>query len=102
MNASAASAPWILVARVLVASWGRRYRGILVAIAALAAIALGLSLAGDRSSAQILFGQIMLFSPVIAGLLTMSGIVSDERESGLIVMWFQKPGSLFRTYFVRY
>jgi hypothetical protein len=92
----------IAIARALSRYWLRRHRPALLVLAAVAVVALVLAFGGQRSRAETLYGQILFFTPVAAGLLSMGGIVSDERQSGLIVMWFQKRGSLFRTYVVRY
>ena len=93
---------WQRLARVLTSYWLRRHRIVIAATAVASTLALVFVLMGDRQRARILFGEILLFSSVGAGLLTASGLVSDERESGLIIMWFQKPGNLLRLYIARY
>jgi hypothetical protein len=82
--------------------WKRRYRALIVVVGVVVTAALGVALSGAMERAKAIVAGVVAFAPVIAALLTMSGIVSDDRESGLILMWFQKPARLFRTYAVRY
>ncbi len=90
------------VARVLAGFWLRRHRTAVLVTGVAGFLGLIYLIAGQPERARVVFGEMLLLAPVAAGLLTTSGIVSDERDSGLMVMWFQKRGSLFRTYFFRY
>jgi hypothetical protein len=82
--------------------WNRRFRTLIVAVGVVATAALGVPLSGGTERAKAIVAGVVGFAPLVAALLTMSSIMSDDRESGLILMWFQKPARLFRTYALRY
>jgi hypothetical protein len=88
--------------------WLRRHRVLLLGLAAVT-LALAWSAQGAQGTQGAqgergtqLLSMLVFFAPLVAGLLTMSGIVADERESGIMLLWYQKPGTLFRYYLVRY
>lgn len=91
-----------VVARETFRFWVRRNLVAFTFIGAAAVAAPLLMFADQIENAPLIAAGLLFYAPVILGLLCMSGIVSDERASGLIVMWFQKPGSLFRAYLTRY
>jgi hypothetical protein len=82
--------------------WKRRYKTLLVCVGVAVTAAFGVALSGQTERAKAIVAGVVAFAPLVAALLTMSGIVSDDRDSGLILMWFQKPARLFRTYALRY
>ncbi len=79
----------------------RRHYMLLVIMAATALLAAILLAAGIDNGELILLG-FAFYAPFTAGLVVMSGIVSDERASGVIVLWLQKPALLSRSYTIRY
>jgi len=82
--------------------WKRRYTPLIIVVGVTVTGALAFALTGQSERARYVLAVLAVFPPVVAGLLMMSGIVSEDRESGLILMWFQKPARLFRTYALRY
>ena len=82
--------------------WKRRYKKLLVGVGVAVTAAFGVALSGETERARAIVAGVVAFAPIVAALLTMSGIVSDDYESGLMLMWFQKPARLFRTYAARY
>ena len=91
-----------VVARELFRFWLRRNLVAFTFIGAAAILGTLLMFVDQIEAAPMIVGGLAFLAPVTLGLLCMSGIVADERASGLIVMWFQKPGSLFRAYLTRY
>jgi hypothetical protein len=77
----------------------RRIGGLLVVGLFAAAL---LALTGRRAQCESVLATIAFFSPIVVGVLSMSGIVSDDIESGLVVMWQQKAGALRHIYVTRY
>jgi hypothetical protein len=82
--------------------WKRRYTPLVALIGVAVTAALALALSGQSERARYILAGLTAFAPVAAGLLIMSGIVSEDRESNLILIWFQKPARLVRTYALRY
>jgi hypothetical protein len=82
--------------------WLLRHRVMLLCVTAGSVLAVLLALLGQAERSQLILAAVALYSPVAAGLIAMSGIVGDERASGLILLWFQKPGRLLRSYLIRY
>ena len=79
----------------------RRHLPLLLGLAASVALAGGLLVTNARISEAFVLGM-SFYAPFALGLIVMSGLVSDERASGLIVLWLQKPSWLSRTYSIRY
>jgi hypothetical protein len=76
----------------------RRNR-LVIAFAAISLVLIGIMGATGRSDqAKSVLSGLSVIAPLVAGILTMGGIVSDDRESGVILLWFQKPRSLIHTY----
>ena len=96
------SSPLVLGAWAVLDYWKRRYTPLIVIIGVAATGALAVALSGHAERAKYVLAALATFAPVAAGLLVMSGIVSDDRETGVILLWFQKPAPLFRTYALRY
>jgi len=82
--------------------WVRRNRTVLVVVTGAVLLGTVMALVGDADRSRKVLAMSVGWGPLVAGVLTMSGIVSAELESGLVVMWFQKPGTLLRPYLVRY
>ena len=82
--------------------WLRRNRTLLVVVTGAVLVGGALVAVDETDRSGTILAMTVGWGPLVAGLLTMSGIVSSELESGLVVMWFQKPGTLVRPYFVRY
>jgi hypothetical protein len=80
----------------------RRFRGLIVAVGCVTLLAAVLAFGGQTEVASTALAGVVFYAPFIAALLVMSGIVSDELATGLIVMWFQKPGMLVGAYAIRY
>lgn len=78
----------------------RHGRTALLAVAGTLALTL-LSNAGDREPGSAIT-TVAFYIPIAAGVLMMSGIVSDERRSGMIMLWFQKGDAVWRSYMIRY
>lgn len=93
---------WRTVAQETSRYWLRRHRSLITGVCAAALVATLMAVAGHFDEARSVLAATVFYAPFIAGLMAMSGIVSDDRESGLIVLWLQKPGTLFRVYAVRY
>jgi hypothetical protein len=74
---------------------------LLLGLAASVALAAGLLVAKAGISEAFVLGM-TFYAPFALGLVVMSGLVSDERATGLIVLWLQKPTWLSRTYSIRY
>src|SRR5687767_7041132 len=81
--------------------WLRRHH-ILIALVILCALVGALLALLHVDSAKWFLVSSVIYCPIILGLVCMSGIVSDDRTSGLIVLWFQKPGLMHRAYAIRY
>ncbi len=93
---------WLTVAAETSRYWLRRQRAMMLVLG-LATLVAGLApFSAPSQESAVVLAVAALYAPLLAGLLAMSGIVADERASGLIVMWFQKPGTLFRSYLIRY
>lgn len=93
---------WPTLAAESARYWMRRHRALVPAIAVTTLAGMLSAITGKVDHAQTLIAMIAFFAPFLGGLVSMSGIVVDERESGLILLWFQKPGSLVRSYTIRY
>ena len=79
----------------------RRHFALLLGLAVSVAVAAALLVAKAGISEAFVLGM-SFYAPFALGLVVMSGLVSDERASGLIVLWLQKPAWLSRTYSIRY
>ena len=93
---------WPTVAAESVRYWLRRHRPLLLLLVAGVAVAVATAVAGEIETADQILLTLLFYVPAIAGLLTMAGIVADERESGIILIWYQKAGSMLRYYIIRY
>jgi hypothetical protein len=93
---------WRTLVLETASSWLRRFRGLFAAIGCVTLLAAVLVFGGQTEAGTRVLAGVVFYAPFIAALLAMSGIVSDELESGLIVMWFQKPGMMFLAYAIRY
>lgn len=90
------------VARALAHIWYRQHRRLLAILLGTTVIAWIMLAAGHRDSADGVMRSVVFYGMIAVGMLTMSGAVSEEYRSGLVSLWFQKPGSLVRTYLSRY
>lgn len=81
--------------------WVRRNRALLVGVAGVALLSAAVAVAGQTERSRDII-VLAFWGPLVAGVLTMSGVVSSELESGLVGMWFQKRGTLVRPYLIRY
>jgi hypothetical protein len=93
------------IARTLLADASRVFlrRNWLILSLLVVAVCTGATLAAARvAEARLIMAGIALYAPLVAGFITMSGIVGDERQSGFIVMWFQKPALISGIYALRY
>jgi hypothetical protein len=83
-------------------TWARRHRRLARILAAGAVIGVSAQLLNDEPLGVMLILLVPLVACFGAGAVVMSGIVSDERRSGLLVMWAQQPGSIVKPYAIRY
>ncbi|MEX2281066.1 MAG: hypothetical protein WEE89_01110 [Gemmatimonadota bacterium] len=79
----------------------RRHIPLFVVMAMSAILGATLLFAGIEYGESIVLGM-AFYAPFIAGLVIMSGLVSDERASGFFLLWVQKPAWLSRSYAIRY
>ena len=93
---------WPTVATESIRYWLRRHRLLLWLLVAGVTAAVATAVAGRIETADLLLETLLFYVPAFAGLLTMAGIVADERESGIILIWSQKAGSMLRYYVIRY
>ena len=93
---------WPAVVGETLRYWINQNRTLLLVIGSVALLSILGAVAGMTESSELLLGLLVVYAPAAAGLVTMSGIVSQDRASGLIVMWFQKSGTIYRVYGARY
>jgi len=102
MKLALGRSPRGVVASEMIGSWVWQHRRIAVLILALLAASVVLAATGRVGQAQSVLSALALFGPIVVGVLSSSGMVSDEVDSGLVLMWLQKAGSLTRGYLTRY
>lgn len=56
----------------------------------------------NREQAGIILGGTIILGGSVAGLKVVHRMVGEERNSGLYLLWLQKPGTLLRVYLLRY
>jgi hypothetical protein len=83
-------------------TWARKHRRLIRILAASAVIGITAQLLNDEPLGFMLIVLLPLVACFGAGAVVMSGIVSDERHSGLLIMWAQQPGSIVKPYAIRY
>lgn len=88
--------------REFVRYWIHRQRLLLSVTAIVVATTLVSALTGNLNQADTILGLSLFYLPMIAGLLSMSGIVADDRGTNLMVIWYQKPGRISAMYLKRY
>jgi hypothetical protein len=101
-NALISERVWPTVAAEVIRFWLRRHRTFLLMLSLFVALTIVALLTGRSDQAERILILVAFFAPITVGLLSMSGIVADERESGILVIWIQKPGTILRYYAVRY
>lgn len=82
-----------------------RARWLLVILLVALVIALAAGIVGRGTLASGIAGQVVFLGAILIGLFPMSGIVSDDCNSGTIAFWIQKGGSVrayyLGSYFIR-
>lgn len=82
--------------------WSIRHRRLGTMLALALVVATALIVSGRPERAQVLLAAIAFFGPFVVGLVTMTGVVTDDIRSGIIVLWYQQPGALAGWYTRRY
>lgn len=88
--------------RGFVRAWVRKQRVLLVLTGLAVTGALVSAVTGNAEPSRHIVRLSMFYLPMIAGLLTLSGIVSEDRDTNFMVLWFQKPGRIIPIYLKRY
>ena len=94
--------PRSVVAAEMLNAWMWQHRRIAVLMLGCLVAGFALAALGRAEQARSVLSMLAFFGPLVVGVLSTSGIVADEADSGLVLMWVQKAGSLTRGYLTRY
>jgi len=86
----------------LVLRVARRQRHLLALLGAALLVTAAAGLSGRTDQVVEFAYTLTFFAPIAFGLTAMSGVVADDLKSGVIVLWYQQPGSLMGWYLRRY
>lgn len=102
MTHAAVPVTWADIIRTLAGVWFRRHRRTLAILGLAVGASVVLLFAGTKGRGELFIGTVVMFAGFGISMMTMDGIVAEDYRSGLVALWFQKPGSLAQIYVTRY